>query len=64
MPQADFPADSFLQQVEEQPLMIAAAQMSAKNVVMDFMFCFGSMFRPSAQVQTTQFATAVNPLES
>jgi hypothetical protein len=38
MPQADFAVVSFLQQVEEQPLMTATAQMSATNVTMDFMF--------------------------
>lgn len=50
----------FLQQVE-QPLMIVTAQKSATNVAMSFMFRFGSLFRPSAQVQTIRFATAASP---
>jgi hypothetical protein len=64
MPQADLEVDSFLQQVDEQPLMIDATQMSAMNVTMDFMFWFGSIFRPPAQVQTAWFATAASPLKS
>jgi hypothetical protein len=64
IPQADFAVDSFLQQVEEQPLMTAATQMSAMTVTMDFIFWFGLMFRPPAQVQTNRFATAASQLES
>ena len=53
----------FLQQVE-QPVMMDAAQMSATNVTMDFMFWFVLMFRPPAQVQTIWFATAASPRAS
>jgi len=36
MPHADFAADSFLQQVDEQPAMTDTTQMRAMNVVIDF----------------------------
>jgi hypothetical protein len=54
----------FFGQQVEQPVMMDAAQISATSVMMDFIFWFSSMFRPPAQAQTNQFATAASLLES
>jgi hypothetical protein len=38
IPQDAFAAESFLQQVDEQPLIMTTAQASATNVTIDFIF--------------------------
>ncbi len=63
IPHADFAADSFLQQVDEQPLRMTAATATTNKDVMIFMVSVLFVLS-SAQARTTQSEAAADTPES